>query len=144
MTLPATSRVCPPRLGIANSQIFLDSLFSAERRTQSFLIRLPKAESLPPTMASISRDGALSEFQHVVTPLPTEKAVPSPEAGGATARVRALTESPSVQTKNQPSRGVIVALAAALIAIIVVIILLYRALNPPTGTLFPHVPTAGG
>lgn len=54
----------PNRTGDRQLAHFLEELLGHERRSQSALIRLPPATTLPPVMSSVSHQGSLSDYRH--------------------------------------------------------------------------------
>ena len=75
---------------------FLNTLFAAERRSNSFLIRLTPAGTLPPPMIPVETSEGYSEFHHALTPSPAPAPAPSfPSLPGAPpVRVRMATLPP--------------------------------------------------
>ncbi|MCC6749194.1 MAG: protein kinase [Deltaproteobacteria bacterium] len=77
------------RVGDRQLSEFLSQLFSSERRSQSFLFKLPPLDSLPPAMSQVAREGGISEFRHVQTPTPHGRGGATP-VGAARATPPAL------------------------------------------------------
>jgi len=95
---------------------FLDGLFSAQRRSNSFLIKLAPLSTLPPPMTSVSRAGGVSEFQRVA---------------GRDSPVVAITPA-SAPPRPRPRRGGRTAVVAAALVVGVALVggaLLYGALS---------------
>jgi serine/threonine protein kinase len=117
---------------------FLDGLFSEERRSNSFLIRLAPIGALPPPMTSVSHAGGVSEFQRSASPPPTPTAPVRARVRPPTPPVLELDlePDPDPARKRRVSTGTVVLIAAVLVAgIAVVAALVYRAMNPPTASL---------
>lgn len=111
---------------------FLDGLFSEERRSNSFLIRLAPIGALPPPMTSVSHAGGVSEFQRAARPPPT----PTAPVVQPPAVVRTAPPAPAPAPRRRLSAGTLVLIAAVLVAgIAVVATLTYRALHPATASL---------
>jgi len=127
---------------------FINSLFAAERRSNSFLMKLTPLAHLPPPMAAVSRAGGLSEFEHSATPSPLElPLLPSRPAPQAAAPPRDRPRPPAATAagtiggpraaEGRPRRRgtqVIVALAA-LAALAITAAVLVKALRPASASL---------
>ena len=118
---------------------FLDVLFAAERRSNSFLIKLAPEGVLPPPMAAVSRAGGISEFSHHA---PGPAPAPGPrEATAHPAQAAQFQPLPTpmlgAAAPRRGSRTGVVAVIAALLAAAAVGAgaLIYRAATPETASL---------
>jgi len=127
----------------------LDELFAAERRSNSFLIKLCPEGVLPPPMAAVSHAGGISKFSHhAVEPLPgggaTGQQPPPPARREATAHPAQsaqfqplpLPMSGASAPRRRSRGGAAIAIAAVLLAVAAMTgALVYKAATPETASL---------
>jgi hypothetical protein len=129
-----------PGIGERHLSEFLNELFAAERRSNSFLIRLPAIDELPPPMTAIVHDGPFSVFQDdnhqgSGTASPTGQIVVPPHVQSLTPGTLELPQVNLAAVPRKKQGAILTILSSVIIAAIVAIIVLYRALNPPMATL---------
>jgi serine/threonine-protein kinase len=116
---------------------FLDALFAAERRSNSFLIRLPPAGALPPAVTSVSHAGGMSDFRTASPTARIEFSAPDPSASGASASASGASTSAAggpTASRSRARTALLVGLgAAALVA--AGGYLVHDRLNPPSARL---------
>lgn len=113
----------------------LGQLFAAERRSNSFLIKLPPADALPPPVVSVPEgQGPFHEYRAGEPPPPPADAI----GAGSPVRPKS-TPAPSRaagETRRLPKVGLWIGLLGVmLLAVGVLGVFIYRILSPETATL---------